>query len=49
VQGNALIRQIDSVGQKPVDLFKRANYPEAHRAYTTLVCNRYVDYRLPRQ
>ena len=40
--------QINSVGQKPVDLLKKANYPDAHRVYTTLVRNHYGDYWLPR-
>jgi len=40
------MRQIDSVSQKPVDLFKKANYPDTYRVYTTLVRNHYGDYWL---
>jgi hypothetical protein len=46
--GDELMRRIDSEGDKPVEIFKKATYPDAHRAYRVLVRNQDGHYWLPR-
>ena len=48
LSGETLMRQIDSDGDKPVEIFKKTTYPEAHRAYRVLVRNQDCRYWLSR-